>query len=146
MPARCGGGFQGIICVGSTDHEATVAKRGCRVYSACCAAVTWMNLTLWMRSSLLLQVRQSDCRQWAQRRSSVSTRERTKHFLEARIVRRHSIPREEARVGASRHGHRSSYRFAVASVSSDWRCADGGRMGHQNVSPICGAFGQFERW
>jgi hypothetical protein len=56
MPARRGGGFQGIICVGSTDHQATAAKRGWCVYSACCLAVTWMNLTLWMRSRFLLQV------------------------------------------------------------------------------------------
>jgi hypothetical protein len=146
MPARCGGGCQGIICIGSADHEATVAKRGCCVYSACCIAMTWMNLTLWMRSRFLLQVRQRGRRQWARPRFLVPTGERTKNFLEACIVRRHAIPREEARVGASRHGHRSSYRFAVAFVSCDWPCADGDRMGHQDVSPIFSAFGQFERW
>jgi hypothetical protein len=144
-PARCGGGFQGTICVASTDHEATVAKRGCCVYSACCLAITWMNLTLWMRSRFLLLVRQSDRRQWARPRSPALTRERTKLFLEGHIVRRHAIPCEQARVGASRHGHRSSYRFAVTSVSCNWSCADRGRVGHQDVSPISGAFGQFQQ-
>jgi hypothetical protein len=145
MPTRCGGGFQGIICVGSTDHEMTVDKQRCAVYSACCIAMAWMNLTLWMRSRFLLQVLQSDRRQWARRRSPVRTRERKIFFLEGRIARRHSIPREEAPAGASRHGHRSSYRFVVASVSCYWPCADRGRMGHQDPSPISGAFGQFQQ-
>lgn len=68
-----------------------------------------------------------------------------KTFLEGRVVRRHAIPHEDAPAGASRHGHRSSYRFVVDSVSCDWPCADRGRMAHQDVSPISGAFGQFEQ-
>jgi hypothetical protein len=66
-------------------------------------------------------------------------------FLKGRVVRRHSIPYEDAPAGASRYGHRSSYRFVVDSVSCDGPCADGGRMAHQDVSPISGAFGQFEQ-
>src|ERR1700679_3599151 len=103
MPARCGSGFQGIICVGSTDHDATVAKRESAVYSACCIAITWMNLTLWMRSRFLLQVCERERREWARPRSLVPTGERINFFLERHVVRRHSIPREEAPAGASRH-------------------------------------------
>jgi hypothetical protein len=96
MPARGGGSFQEIICVGSTDHEATVAKRGCCVYSACCIAVTWMNLTLWMRSRLLLRARQGDRRQWARPRSLVPTRERTKLFLRVDSPSPFHFPRRRA--------------------------------------------------
>jgi hypothetical protein len=53
--------------------------------------------------------------------------------------------RWDAAVGASRDGHRSLYRFVVTSVSCNWPCADGGRMAHQDVSLISGAFSQFEQ-